>query len=220
MILRRRNSASIASPVGTVARALLRALELRDPMTASHSVAVADWTRRVAAAADLPESERELAHTAGLLHDIGKLTFPDRILKRDVRLTESDWDDIRMHPTEGARALAGIEGFEPVRTIILTHHERVDGGGYPRGLPAGEVPRVARMIAVVDAYDAMTARDSYRHPVCPDEAIAELRRVAGSQLDRDYVELFIETLSRERPPGARFTHFMRLQTAGQAIHSQ
>jgi putative nucleotidyltransferase with HDIG domain len=213
MMLRRRTHALVESSTGTVAHALLRALELRDPMTARHSVSVARWARRVASAAGLPESDRELAHTAGLLHDIGKLTFPDRILKRDVRLTERDWDDIRMHPTEGARALAGIEGLECVRNIVLAHHERMDGRGYPRGVRAAEVSPIARIIAVVDAYDAMTARDSYRHPVAPDEAIAELRRVAGTQLDKGFVELFIATLSREVPRGARFGNFMRLEAA-------
>jgi putative nucleotidyltransferase with HDIG domain len=213
MMLGRRVSASVGPTAPTVARALLGALRLRDPMTARHSVAVGEWSRKVAAAADFPERERELAHTAGLLHDIGKLTFPDRILKRDVKLTDRDWDDIRMHPTEGARALAGIDELEPVRRIVLCHHERMDGTGYPRGIPARHVPRIARIIAVVDAYDAMTARESYRHPVSPDEAIAELRRVAGTQLDPNYVELFIATLSRARPRGARFTNFMRLEAA-------
>jgi putative nucleotidyltransferase with HDIG domain len=208
------------APIGSslapmsITRALLRALELRDPMTARHCVAVAGWTREVAAAAGLSDEECRLAHTAGLLHDIGKLAFSDRILKADVRLTEADWDEIRTHPGEGARVLAGIHGYEPVREIILAHHERVDGRGYPHGVPAARVPAIARMIAVVDAYDAMTARDSYRPPVSPAEAIAELRRVAGSQLDPGFVELFVKTKSRggkgRFAPTARFTPVMRV----------
>ena len=191
------------SPVARTAAvtgALLRTLELRDPMTARHSIAVAAWAREVAAAADLPERERELAHTAGLLHDIGKLTFPDRILKRGKRLTEADWERIRMHPGAGALVVAGIEGYEPVREIILAHHERVDGGGYPHGARGDAIPAIARIIAVADSYDAMTARDSYRPPVSPGEAIEELWRVAGTQLDPDYVELFVYTRAEGRVP--------------------
>jgi len=169
-------------------------------MTARHSIAVAAWAREVAAAAGLPARECRLAHTAGLLHDIGKLAFPDRILKRGVRLTPADWDKIRMHPGEGAHLLAGIEGYERVGEIILAHHERVDGHGYPQGLPADRVPAIARIIAVADAYDTMTARDSYRHPVSPPEAIAELRRVAGTQLDPDLVEVFVERQAEGRVP--------------------
>jgi putative nucleotidyltransferase with HDIG domain len=175
-------------------RPLLRAIELRDPMTARHSVAVAGGARKVAAAAGLSERQRELAHTAGLLHDIGKLSFPDRILKRGTRLIQGDWERIRMHPGEGARVIAGIEDYEPVAEIIHAHHERVDGRGYPRGLAADQIPAIARIIAVADTYDAMTARDSYRHPVSQREAIAELWRVGGTQLDAGFVELFVDTL--------------------------
>jgi putative nucleotidyltransferase with HDIG domain len=189
-----------ASQTPAVTAVLLRTLALRDPMTARHSISVARYAREMAAAANLPEGEQERAHTAGLLHDVGKLTFPDRILKRDVTLTRTDWDRIRMHPTEGARVIAGIGGYEPVIQIILAHHERMDGGGYPRGIPAARVPALARIIAVADAYDAMTARHSYRDPVSPEEAIAELRRVAGTQLDPDFVELFIDTQVPDRVP--------------------
>jgi putative nucleotidyltransferase with HDIG domain len=180
--------------------ALLRTLELRDLMTARHSIAVAGWTRRLAAAAGFSEWERELAQTAGLLHDIGKLSFPDRILRGDADLTGADWEHIRMHPGAGARVVAGIDGYETIAEIILTHHERMDGRGYPRGLPAEGVPAIARMIAVADTYDAMTSRDSYRPPVSHDEAIAELKRVAGTQLDPNFVELFIETRAGDRVP--------------------
>jgi HD-GYP domain-containing protein (c-di-GMP phosphodiesterase class II) len=100
-----------------------------------------------------------------------------------------------------------------VREIVLSHHERLDGDGYPRGLSGDEIPAVARMIAVADTFDAMTARHSYRHPVTSDEAVAELRRVAGTQLDPAYVDVFIDRLERRRPT-RRFGHFMRLEAAG------
>jgi putative nucleotidyltransferase with HDIG domain len=175
--------------------ALLRTLDLRDRMTARHSAAVARYAREVAAAAGLGEEEQEIAHTAGLLHDIGKFVLPDRILKRNVELTEADWEQIRKHPYEGARIVSQIDGYQPVGEIILAHHERYDGLGYPRGLRGDEIPPLARILAVVDAYDVMTARDSYREPLSSFEAIAELRRVSGTQLDPHYVEVFVEALS-------------------------
>jgi putative nucleotidyltransferase with HDIG domain len=175
--------------------ALLRTLDLRDRMTARHSAAVARYSREIAAAAGLPESEQELVHTAGLLHDIGKFVLPDRILKGDVKLTESDWDEIRKHPYEGARIVSQIDGYQPVGEIVLAHHERIDGLGYPRGLQGDEIPILARIIAVADTYDVLTARDSYRRPVSSFEAITELRRVAGTQLEPRFVEILADVLA-------------------------
>ncbi len=174
--------------------ALLRTLDLRDRMTARHSAAVARYSRELAAAAGLPEEDQELAHTAGLLHDIGKFVLPDRILKGDVELTEADWIEIRKHPYEGARIVSQIDGYQPVGDIILAHHERPDGLGYPQGLRDGDIPELSKVIAVADTYDVLTARDSYRRPVSTFEAIAELRRSAGTQLDPRYVEILADLL--------------------------
>ena len=175
--------------------ALLRTLDLRDRMTARHSAAVARYSREIAAAAGFSEEEQDLAHTAGLLHDIGKFVLPDRILKGNAELTEADWEQIRKHPEEGARIVSQIDGYRPVGEIILAHHERIDGLGYPRGLEGDDVPVLSRVIAVADTYDVMTARDSYRTPVSSFDAIAELRRVAGTQLDPRFVELFVGVLA-------------------------
>jgi putative nucleotidyltransferase with HDIG domain len=174
--------------------ALLRTLDLRDRMTARHSAAVARYAREIAAASGLSEEDQELAHTAGLLHDIGKFILPDRILKGDVELTDSDWVEIRKHPYEGARIVSQIDGYQPVGDIILAHHERPDGLGYPLGLHDSEIPALSKVIAVADTYDVLTARDSYRRPVSTFEAIAELRRSAGTQLDPTYVEILAELL--------------------------
>ena len=144
--------------------ALLRTLDLRDRMTARHSAAVARYSREIAAAAGLSEEEQELAHTAGLLHDIGKFILPDRILKGNAELTEADWVEIRKHPYEGARIVSQIDGYQPVGDIILAHHERLDGLGYPQSLRGDEIPMLSKVIAVADTYDVLTARDSYRHP--------------------------------------------------------
>lgn len=174
--------------------ALLRTLDLRDEMTARHSASVARYSRAIAKEAGLSPRQQELVHVAGLLHDIGKFILPDKILKANVPLTEEDWMLIRRHPAQGARVVSAVDGYGPIAEVILAHHERIDGQGYPRGLKGDEIPELARIIAVGDTYDVMTARDSYREPVSSFEAIQELQRVAGTQLDARFVEIFIDLL--------------------------
>ncbi len=174
--------------------ALLRTLDLRDQMTARHSAAVARYSRAIAHRAGFSRQEEELVHIAALLHDIGKFILPDRILKANVPLTDEDWMLIKRHPQQGARVVSSLDGYGPVADIILAHHERIDGKGYPRGLKGDDIPELARIISVSDTYDVMTARDSYRTPMSSADAIAELRRVAGAQLDERFVEIFIELL--------------------------
>lgn len=174
--------------------AMLRTLDLRDQMTARHSAAVARYSRAIAQRAGFSREEEELVHIAALLHDIGKFILPDRILKANVPLTDEDWMLIRRHPQQGARVVSSLDGYGPVAEIILAHHERIDGKGYPRGLKGEEIPELARIISVADTYDVMTARDSYRTPVSTYDAMQELRRVAGKQLDARFVEVFIELL--------------------------
>ncbi len=178
-----------------VVSALVHTLDLRDRMTARHSAAVARYAREIARELDLSEREQELVHTAGLLHDIGKFSFPDHILKAATKLSEADWQIIRTHPYEGARIASQIQGYGPVSEVILAHHERIDGRGYPRRLPGDKIPLLSRVVSVADTYDVMTARDSYRTPVSSMEAIQELRRVAGTQLDSKVVEAFIRILA-------------------------
>jgi putative nucleotidyltransferase with HDIG domain len=177
--------------------ALLRTLDLRDQMTARHSAAVARYSRAIAQRAGFSRREEELVHIAALLHDIGKFILPDRILKANVPLTDDDWMLIRRHPQQGARVVSSLDGYGPVAEIILAHHERIDGKGYPRGLEGDAIPELARIISVADTYDVMTARDSYRTPTSSYEAIQELRRVAGKQLDARFVEIFIELIEGE-----------------------
>jgi putative nucleotidyltransferase with HDIG domain len=173
---------------------LVHTLDLRDRMTARHSAAVARYAREIARASGCSEDEQELVHTAGLLHDLGKFVFPDSILKGAGKLSDEEWEIVKRHPEEGARLVSQIEGYGPVAEIILAHHERIDGTGYPNGITGNEIPKLARMISVADTYDVMTARDSYREPVPSEDAIAELRRVAGAQLDAEYVEIFAEII--------------------------
>jgi putative nucleotidyltransferase with HDIG domain len=174
--------------------AMLRTLDLRDQMTARHSAAVARYSRAIAQRAGYSRREEELVHIAALLHDIGKFILPDRILKANVPLTDEDWMLIKRHPQQGARVVSSLDGYGPVAEIILAHHERIDGKGYPRGLCGDDIPELSRIISVADTYDVMTARDSYRTPMSSYDAIIELRRVAGKQLDARFVEVFIELL--------------------------
>jgi putative nucleotidyltransferase with HDIG domain len=176
---------------------VMQTLSMRDAMTARHSAAVARYAREVARTLDLSEREQDLIHTAALLHDIGKFIFPDSILFADRKLTEDEWQIVKLHPEQGARLVRRIEGYGPVADIIFAHHERVDGRGY-YGVPEGDIPIGSRIIAVADTYDVMTARDSYRRPVSREAAIMELRRVSGSQLDGSIVEAFIELIELGR----------------------
>jgi putative nucleotidyltransferase with HDIG domain len=167
-------------------------------MTARHSAAVARYAREVARMLDLPEREQELIHTAALLHDIGKFIFADAILLADRKLTDEEWETVKLHPEQGARLVRRIEGYGPVADIIISHHERIDGRGYPHGIAGDDIPLGSRIISVADTYDVMTSRDSYRRPVSSEAAIVELRRVAGSQLDAVIVERFIEMIEAGR----------------------
>jgi putative nucleotidyltransferase with HDIG domain len=190
-----RRARQLASLQVGVLSALLHTLDLRDRMTARHSAAVARYAKEIARAAGYSEDDQELVHTAGLLHDIGKFVFPDRILKGNHKLTDEDWKIIRMHPYQGSKIVSQVDGYGPVGNIILAHHEKVDGTGYPRRLKGDQIPALSRMISVADTYDVMTARDSYREPVSSFEAITELRRVSGTQLDGHFVEIFVEVLA-------------------------
>jgi putative nucleotidyltransferase with HDIG domain len=196
-------STQLASLQVGVLAALVQTLSLRDRMTARHSAAVARYARAIAEEVGCSKSDQELVHTAGLLHDIGKFAFPDRILLANRKLDDDDWKIVRTHPYQGARLVRRINGYGPVAEIILAHHERIDGRGYPRGLTGEQIPVLSRCISIADTYDVMTARDSYRDPVSQAEAIAELRRVSGAQLDGDLVEAFIRVLERS---GLQFQH--------------
>ena len=182
---------------------VMQTLSMRDAMTARHSAAVARYAREVARMLGLSEREQELIHTAGLFHDIGKFIFPDTILNAARKLTPDEWVTVRLHPEQGARLVRRIEGYGPVADIVISHHERVDGEGYPYGLSGDAIPLGSRILAAADTYDVMTARDSYRSPVSSQAALDELRRVSGSQLDATVVDIFVEMIEQH---GVAFRH--------------
>jgi putative nucleotidyltransferase with HDIG domain len=182
---------------------LIRALDIRDGRAARHAAAVARFSRDMAEKVGMTEEEQEFAHTAGLLHDIGHFALSDRVAERGRTLTEEDWAAIQLHPGLGADMLKDLRMYGPVAEIILAHHERVDGRGYPKGLTEGEIPEIAKIISVAEVYDTLTASDTYRTRMSSFEAIRELRRVAGTQLDTEYVEVLASLLSGE---GVEYRH--------------
>jgi putative nucleotidyltransferase with HDIG domain len=177
---------------------LLETLALRDPTAARHAAAVAHYSHQLARAAGLPEREQAIAHTAGLLHDIGKEALPDHILLGRSELHAAERRLVERHPADGARLLLRVEGLGEVANAVLAHHERIDGHGYPDGLAGDDIPMTARILAIAEVYDVLTAPDSYRIPLSPAEAEDELRRVAGSQLDGRLVWLFVTQVLRGR----------------------
>lgn len=177
---------------------LVETLALRDRNTARHAAAVARYARELARAIGCSDAEQELVHTAGLLHDIGKFALPDHILRAEV-LSDDDWAVIRRHPQDGATLVGRLDGYGPVADAILYHHEHIDGSGYPAGLIGNEIPLTSRILAICSTYDTLTARETYRSPMTPQDAIAEMRRVSGRQLDGDLVESFIEMLETDGP---------------------
>lgn len=175
---------------------LLDALALRDAETSRHAAAVARYARALAVEVGCDEEEREVVQTAALLHDIGKFTWSDRILHPD-QLTDADWEVIRRHPQDGAALVGKLDGYGPVADAILYHHERVDGGGYPAGLIASEIPLASRIIAICSTFDTMTSRDTTGPRMSIEDALAELRKVSGRQLDAELVETFVAIVERE-----------------------
>jgi putative nucleotidyltransferase with HDIG domain len=174
---------------------LIRTLDERDSRAARHCAAAAAFSRDIARHCGMSKRDQELAHTAGLLHDIGKFALSDRVMERGGQLSDSDWRGIRRHPDIGAELLRDIGVYGPVAEIVRAHHERPDGRGYPRRMRGDDIPAIARIVAVAEVYDTLTAPDTYRTPMNSFEALNELRRVAGSQLDSVYVEALAELLS-------------------------
>jgi putative nucleotidyltransferase with HDIG domain len=175
---------------------LLETLALRDPTAARHAAAVAHYAHQLAKAAGLSQREQAIAHTAGLLHDIGKEALPDHILLGRSELHAAERRLVERHPADGARLLLRVEGLGEVANAVLAHHERIDGHGYPDGLAGDDIPMTARILAIAEVYDVLTAPDSYKIPFGAAEAEEELRRVAGSQLDGRLVWLFVTQVLR------------------------
>lgn len=175
-------------------RTLIAAVETKDVYTRGHSERVA--TAAVLIAREMKVNEDRVASLryAGMLHDVGKLGVPTRVLQKSTRLTEEEFAAIRLHPMRGHEMIREIEFLGEAFEGIMHHHERLDGRGYPMGLKGNEIPEFARMIAVADAFDSMTTTRSYRGARSLDEAMQELRRCAGTQFEPLMVEALISAV--------------------------
>jgi hypothetical protein len=176
------------------AESLVAMLEARDPYTAGHSRRVQSLATWLGSAVGFDDEALEILARAALLHDIGKISLPDGILRKPGPLTEEEWEAMRRHPVTGVEILAGLQPLRPALPIIRSHHERWDGQGYPDGLAGEAIPLGARVLAVADAYDAMTSARSYRAARTPSQALAILREGAGTQWDANLVEVFVTRL--------------------------
>ena len=177
-----------------LAAAMVVLLDSKDEYTAQHSAAVAMYCRDIAIALNLPEEEAEALHLAGLLHDLGKVGTPDAVLGKTTALDDEDWAYIHEHPSKGAEVLSHLAAYQDVADIVLFHHERLDGSGYPGGVKAGDIPEMSKVLAIVDSYHAMTSDRPYRPARSSFEALKELRSCAGVTLDERYVEVFARML--------------------------
>jgi len=184
---------------------LCAALDLRDQATKGHSLRVARLAVAVGQQMDLADEALTHLEQAAMLHDLSKMGLSDVVLDKPGPLDEDEWEEIQKHPEIGYQIVRDIPFLQRAGEIILHHHERFDGGGYPRGLMGEEIPLGARIFAVVDAYDAMTSDRSYRRAGSHASAVREIKRNSGTQFDARAVEAFVEAnrkgLIRERAAG-------------------
>jgi len=175
--------------------ALAEALDIRDTGTAKHSHMVGRYAELMAIELELESAHVERVRLAGLLHDVGKIGVSDAVLSKPGPLSADEWVEMKTHPEIAARLLSRPE-FDDVRGWILAHHERPDGGGYPFGLGREQIPLEARILAVADAFEAMTADRVYRAAIGHAAARAELEAGAGTQFDAEVVEAFLRAVDR------------------------
>ena len=187
-----------------VYQGLILAVDGRDRYTKRHSEDVARYAVYLAERIGLDPETISTVRVAGLLHDVGKIGVPDGILRKPARLTEDEFTIMKQHVALGDMIVRDLPNCDLVRAGIRYHHERWDGGGYPDGLAAEDIPLVARIVAVADAFSAMTTTRPYRKALDVDEALGRLEAAAGSQLDERLVVVFVEglrTATDAPPPG-------------------
>ncbi|MFE4874942.1 HD-GYP domain-containing protein [Streptomyces sp. NPDC056682] len=177
-------------------RALVQAVDIKDRYTRGHSERVGRASEMIARELGMAEGRLEVLRFAGILHDVGKLGVPTRVLRKDGPLTPEERAVIELHPEYGHEMVRGIGFLGEARAAILHHHERLDGSGYPYGLAGTQIPEAARVVAVADAFDAMTSTRSYRRARPVAAAVAELERCAGQQFDPLMVRALVRALSR------------------------
>lgn len=177
---------------------LALAVETKDAYTEGHLRRLAYYGEQLAVAAGLSMEAAKAVRYGGILHDIGKIGVDDAILSKPGPLTPAEYEEIKKHPEVGARIIAPMRFASEVQPIILAHHERWDGGGYPRGLRGEDIPVGARIIAIVDAFDAMTTDRPYREALSRQEALYRLRAGGGIQWDKHLVAIFLDMVEHDK----------------------
>lgn len=181
----------------TVIDMLATTLEARDPYTHGHSRRVGAYACWIAEELGYSQLDLDLLRQGGILHDIGKIALREEVLNKPGRLTAEEYEHIKIHPVVGYNILKQVPELEPLLPIVLSHHERIDGRGYPHSVPGGGIPLNARITAIADTFDAITSSRPYRDAMPLEKAIAILESVKGSQLDAELVDIFVAKV-RER----------------------
>jgi len=194
--------------------ALVSAVEAKDPYTYGHSRRVNTYAVMLAEEIGLSPDQVSRVSTAALLHDIGKIGVPDRVLNKQGKLNAEDWELIKSHPRLGATIVGNVPNLVPCVSSILHHHERWDGGGYPEGLKGEEISIEARILAVVDAYEAMSSERPYRAALDAEKVLNEMRRCSGSQFDPGLVDVFIGIIKARLPDNMKVTEQAAADRAG------
>lgn len=177
---------------------LVLAVDAEDRYTVAHSRVVAEVAVLLAEALGLPDQQQAILRAAGLLHDVGKITVPGRILRKPAALTETEWASVRQHVESSELIIRGVPGLRDLLDPVMHHHERWDGTGYPRGLVGEAIPLLGRIMIVADAYSAMTLDRPYRYGLTIDRALDQLRDEAGRQFDPHLVAILGDPAHRAR----------------------
>jgi putative nucleotidyltransferase with HDIG domain len=181
----------------SVVMEIANSLETKDDYTKKHCERVTEYSLAIAKQMNLYDKELEDLEFAGLLHDIGKVVIPDSIINKSDKLTEEEYQIIKKHPEIGYDIVKDVDFLSASSEILLQHHERVDGKGYPYGLSGNKINRLARILAVADAYDAMTSERPYRrNAFTKEQAIVEFDKNRNTQFDSEVVDVFISVLSK------------------------
>jgi putative two-component system response regulator len=193
-LLKMKHLNDLLDKADTVIAAMANAIEAKDEYTEGHNDRVSKLSVMLAERAGLSIKDIEQVRMGGILHDIGKIGIPDNVLNKHGPLNEDEFRIITSHPVQGEKILQPLRSLREVGTIVLHHHERFDGGGYPAGLTGKEIPLFARIVAIADCFDAMTTDRPYRKALAMETALAELEQGAGVIWDPSLVPMFIETL--------------------------
>ncbi len=180
-----------------IVTALSGAIDAKDTYTNGHSTRVAEYSREIARRAGFSEKEQDDIYMIGLLHDVGKIGVPDAIINKPGKLTEEEYSVIKQHPIMGAEILKNITELPNLRTGARWHHERYDGKGYPDGISGEEIPREARIIAIADAYDAMSSRRSYRDVLPQAQVRSEVENGKGTQFDPVFADMMLAMIDED-----------------------